>query len=196
MIHPRFRQNRGFTLAETLTVLAVIAIVSILGFQMASSSIENAKFAVDIGKMREIGSAMVARSVENNGICYSKDEVGNSMYREWKDPLSLCQVLGEYLPGETAWIGPAANKRQKGYKNSYACSVSPNLTTKNISQIASPQNTILLWNNFGYTLPSVYNVPEGTTAGPRQAPKQYHYRPWKRGKAVNWYYLDGHVETF
>ena len=186
----------GFTLTEVLVVLTTIAVIALLAFQLISRSMEKARFAVDIGKMRQIGSAMVARSVENNDRCYSKDEIGNSMYREWKDPLSLCQVLSEYLPGETAWVGPAANRRQKSYQNSYAWSVSPNLTTKNLSQITSPQNTILLWNNFGYTLPSVYNVSEGSTAGPRQAPKQYHHRPWNRGRDVNWYYLDGHVETF
>lgn len=188
--------RRGFTLTEMLVVFVIIAVVALLAFQLTSRSIEKAKFAVDLGQMRQIGSAMIARSVENNDRCYSKDEIGNSMYREWQDPLSLCQVLNEYLPGEAAWIGPAANKRQKNYKNSYAWSVSPNLTTKNLSQIASPRNTILLWNNFGYTLPSVYNVPEGSTAGPRQAPKQYHHRPWNRGRDVNWFYLDGHAETF
>lgn len=188
--------NKGFTLTEVLVAVAIIAVIAIIGFGLASRSIERAKFAVDVSKMREIGSSMIARSVENNDRCYSKDEIGNSMYREWKDPLSLCQVIKDFLPGEGAWIGPAANKRQKIYKNSYAWSVSPNLTTKNLSQIESPRNTILLWNNFGYTLPSVYNVPEGSTAGPRQAAKQYHHRPWNRGSAVNWYYLDGHLETF
>jgi prepilin-type N-terminal cleavage/methylation domain-containing protein len=192
--HRRFM--RGFTLTEVLVIVVIIAVIALFAIHFASRSIERAKFAVDIGKMREIGCAMISRSVENNDRCYSKDEIGNSMYREWKDPLSLCQVLKDYLPGETTWIGPAATKRHKTYKNSYAWSVSPNLTNKNLSQIESPRNTILLWNNFGYTLPSVYNVPEGMTAGPRQAPKQYHYRPWNGRTAANWYYLDGHLETF
>lgn len=198
MIHHPLKPpaRHGFTLTEVLVVIAIIAVVALMAFHFASRALERAKFAVDLGQMRQIGSAIIARSVENNDRCYSKDEIGNSMYREWKDPLSLCQVLDEYLPGETSWIGPAANKRQKTYQNSYAWSVAANLTTKNISQISNSNNTILLWNNFGYTLPSVYNVPEGPTAGPRQASKQYHYRPWNGGKKVNWFYLDGHVETF
>jgi prepilin-type processing-associated H-X9-DG protein len=171
-------------------------VIALVIFQMANRSVQRAKHAVDISKMRQIGSAMIARSVENNDRCYSKEEIGNSMYREWKDPLSLCQVLKDYLPGEEAWISPAANKRQKRYSNSYAWSVSPNLTGKTLSQIASPRNTILLWNNFAYTLPSVHAVPEGSTAGPRQAPRAYHHRPWNGGRDVNWYFLDGHVETF
>ncbi len=188
--------HRDRTLVEVLVVISIIAVLATFVFIFARRSIEKAKHAVDMEKMRQIGNAMVARSVENNNRCYSKDDVGNSMYREWKDPLSLCQVLCEYLPGEDAWISPAANKRQKNLKNSYAWTVSTNITGKALSQIENPQNNILLWNNFGYTLPSVYNVPEGTTAGPRQAPKQYHHRPWNGGKAANWYYLDGHVETF
>ena len=189
-------RNRGFTLTEILVTLVVIALIALVVFQMASRSIQRAKQAVDISKMRQIGSAMIARSVENNDRCYTKEDVGNSMYREWRDPLSLCQVLKEYLPGEQAWISPAANKRQKKYSNSYAWSVSPNITGKTLSQITNPQNTILLWNNFAYTLPSVYGVAEGRTAGPRQAPKAYHYRPWNGRREVNWYFLDGHVETF
>jgi prepilin-type N-terminal cleavage/methylation domain-containing protein len=190
-----FRHNRGFTLAEILVALVIFAVLALIIIQISSHTINRAKHAVDITRIRHIGSAVIARAVENNGRAYNKDEIGNSMYREWRDPLSLCQVLDEFLPGEEAWLSPAANKRHRKYGNSYAWSVSQNLTTKTLSQIEKPQNTIVLWNNFGYTLPSVYGVPEGGTAGPRQAPRQYHYRPWNRGRSVNWYYLDGRIET-
>jgi prepilin-type N-terminal cleavage/methylation domain-containing protein/prepilin-type processing-associated H-X9-DG protein len=196
-LQPTHRPSRcGFTVTEVLVAIAMLAVLALLVIHIGRGSIEKARHAVDIGTMRQIGSSIVARSIENGGICYTKDEVGNSMYREWNDPLSLCQVLGEFLPGEESWIGPAATKRHRAYRNSYAWSVSPNVTSKHLSQIAKPQNTILLWNNFGYTLPSVYNVPEGTTAGPRLAGKAYHVRPWNRGRSVNWFYLDGHVSTF
>jgi prepilin-type N-terminal cleavage/methylation domain-containing protein len=189
------RRSRGFTLTELLVVLVILAVLALIVFQVSSHTINRAKHAVDITRMRHIGSAVIARSVENNGRAYTKDEIGNSMYRAWRDPLSLCQVLDDFLPGEEAWLSPAANKRQRNVGNSYAWSVAPNLTAKTLSQIEKPQNTIVLWNNFGYTLPSVHGVPEGNTAGPRQAPRQYHYRPWNRGRAVNWYYLDGRIET-
>jgi prepilin-type N-terminal cleavage/methylation domain-containing protein len=191
----RHRHRPGFTLTELLVLLVIVAVLALLIFQASSQMIERAKHAVDITRMRQIGQAVTARAFDNNGRAYTKDEIGNSMYREWRDPLSLCQVLEDFLPGRDSWISPAATTRQHKFGNSYAWSVSLNLTSKTLSQIDTPRNTLILWNNFGYTLPSVHGVPEGSTAGPRQAPRQYHYRPWKRGRAVNWYYLDGRIET-
>jgi prepilin-type N-terminal cleavage/methylation domain-containing protein/prepilin-type processing-associated H-X9-DG protein len=186
----------GFTLTETLVVIAVIAALALVAFQLGSRIVEKANLVVDISKMRYINSSIIARAQENNGLAYSKNEVGNSSYRAWDDPLSLCQVLDEYLPGEDAWLSPVTSKFQQQNKNSYAWSRAPNVTEKRISAVDNPHNTVTLWTSYCYTLPSVYNVPDGgASGGPRTAPKQYWSKPWNRGTAVNWFYLDGHVET-
>ena len=186
----------GFTLVELLVAIAVIAVLATITFLLGSRMIERANLVVDIGKMRNINSGILARACENNGIAYSRKEVGNSSYRAWDDSLSLCKVLEEYLPGEDAWLSPVSTGFQERNKNSYAWSRAANVTENRIDTVDNPQNTITIWNSYCYTLPSVRNVPDGgTNGGPRTAPRQYWSKPWKRGTAVNWFYLDGHVET-
>jgi prepilin-type N-terminal cleavage/methylation domain-containing protein len=194
----------GFTLPEILVVFVIIAVLCAIGFQTSTRSIEKARWVVDLGKMRGINSAMVSRAVENNDIAYTKQETGNSVYREWKDPMSLCQVLQDYITGEDAWLSPSANSRHKTYKNSYAWSQGSKISfdlqnpekSYRMSQVENPAGVLTLWNNFGYTLPSGFNRPESNSVGPKQAPKNYHYRPWNGKSAVNWFYLDGHAKTF
>lgn len=187
---------------EILVVMSITSVLAILIFIITSSLNEKARCVVCMGKMRQIGSAIVARGMENNDVVFTRDEVGNSNYREWRDPLSLCQVLENYLSGHEVWMSPGAHKRAAAFKNSYAWTRALNLTNPDpanrprMDLISKPQNTLLLWNAFNYTLPSIYNVPEGgSNGGPRAASSQYHHRPWMRNKAVNWLYLDLHVET-
>ena len=176
--------------------------LAVVIFIITGSVNEKARRVVCMGKMKQIGSAIVARGMENNDIIYTRDEVGNSSYREWRDPLSLCQVLEGYLSGHEVWMSPGAHQRTAKYKNSYAWTRASNMTNPQPDKPAgmrlvdNPNKAPLLWNAFNYTMPSIYNVPEGgTSGGPRSAPKQYHHRPWMRGSAINWLYLDLHVET-
>ncbi len=198
-------RNRGFTLFEVLVVIVIVAVLGLITFSISQRMIEKAKWTVDVSHMHQIRNGVVARAFENNDRAYTKDEIGKSNYREWKDPLSLCQVLKDYV-GETAWLSPAANKRQKKFRNSYAWSTAKDLTSMTLTAIdlekerkrqekGTSSGTPLLWNAFNYTLPSVYNVPEATN-GPSAASKQYHHRPWKRGTQINMMYLDGSIRTY
>jgi type II secretory pathway pseudopilin PulG len=187
---------------EILVVMSITAILSMIIFLLSSSMTDKAKCAVCMGQMRQIGSAMLARGMENQDVLFTRTEVGNSNYREWRDPLSLCQLLQNYLAGDQVWMSPGAHKRARPFKNSYAWTRALNLSNPDpenrprMSLIEKPHNTLLLWNAFNYTLPSIYNVPEGgSNGGPRAASSQYHHRPWQRKKAVNWLYLDLHVAT-
>lgn len=200
----RTQFRAGFTLTEILVVLAIVAFLGVIGFLTASRSLEKARWVVDLGKMRSINNAMLARAVENHDIAYTKQETGNSVYREWKDPMSLCQVLGDYVAGRDAWLSPSANSRHKKYANSYAWSQGSKISydlenpekSYRTGQVEDPSSVLTLWNNFGYTLPSGFNRPESNSVGPKQASKNYHHRPWNGKTAVNWFYLDGHVRTF
>lgn len=196
--------RRGFTLVEILVVLVIIAVLAGVGFKMGASAIEKARWVSDVGKMRIINSAIIARAVENNGIAYTKQETGNSVYREWKDPMSLCQVLSEYVNGEDAWLSPSASARHKKYKNSYAWSQAPKISfnqenpekSYRYGDIEDTSNVLTIWNNFCYTLPSGFNRPESNRVGPKPAAKNFHYKPWNGKSQANWFYLDGHVRTF
>lgn len=194
----------GFTMPEILVTISIVAVLIAIGFQLGKRTISKARQAVDLGVMRTINNAILARTVENNDIAYTKQETGNSVYRQWDDPLSLCQVLKDHLPPEGSWLSPAATDRHKKYKNSYAWSQSKKIsfdlnspeTSYRVSEIENPGNVLTIWNNFGYTLPSGFNRPESNSVGPKQASKNYHYRPWDNETTVHWFYLDGHVATF
>lgn len=197
-------RSRGLTLTEILVVLAVVAVLVIIGLSLGSRAIERTKHTADIMKMRQINSSILARATENNGIAYTKQETGNSVYRQWDDPMSLCQVLKDYI-SEDAWVGPGAIARHKKYKNSYAWSQAAKISYDSenpgkgyhIDQIDNPGNVVTIWNNFCYTLPSGFNRPESNSVGPKAVTnKAQQFRPWKRKTASNWFYLDGHVETF
>lgn len=191
----RRRLLPGFTLTELLVCLSITSVLAVAIFMISSRALERARRVVDISQMRQINSAILSRAVERNGIAYTRDEVGNSSYRQWDDDLSLCQVLEEYISNEQLWICPNSTKRQQLLGNSYAWSRAKNLTETPIAALEKPENTLTLWNAFSYTLPSVRNVPDGgANGGPRVAGKQYQYRPWDRNSAVHWFYLDGHVE--
>jgi len=189
--------RRGFTLVETLVVIAIITVLVFVSFRMLQRARERAAWAVDVGNMRTIGTAIVGRGMENSrGIIYTKADVGNSSYRAFEDPLSLCQVLKDYVSSEAVWRNPAAHRRLKPYRNSYAWSINATLLSTPVAGLDSPDKKILLWNNFCYTMTSVNNVSEGSTGGPPRASTNYYAYPWNRGKDANWLYLDLHIETF
>lgn len=188
-IHPA----RAFTLVELLVTFCIVTVLACVVFHLSSMLKEKTRRVACMGQMRQIGSAIVARGMENNDRMYTTDEIGKSSYRAWKDPLSLCQVLEDFLPGQPVWVSPGAPKRALKYQNSYAWSRSTNVTEKRMSEL-SP-GSVLLWNNHTFILPSVHNVPEAK-GGPKNVSAQLYYYPWKRHSANNWLYLDLHVETW
>ncbi len=186
--------NRGFTLMEMLITIAIIAAVATIATVGAANIREKAKKAVDIAKLRELGHSVLARGMANNGTLYTKAEVGASLYRQWDDPLSLCQILDreDFLGAENTWIGPLANERHLKYKNSYIWSVNDKMTV-NFTMVEEPEKKMILMNNYPYTLPSVKNVPETGSNGPRPASAQYRRFPWNGGTKYHAFMLDGHV---
>ena len=191
--HPAGRP--GFTLVEILSVGAILMILVLVALMAIPKAVERARCVRCGGQMRQLGASMILRAQENHGRFYTKDEIGNSSYREYSDPLSLCQVLADYVTDKQLWMSPGAPARLKQYENSYAWSRAKNVTETSLGAIEKASNTILLWNNHTYTLPSIRNVPEGSTGGPRNANSAYYFFPWRNGKALNYLYADGHIET-
>lgn len=193
------RHGRGLTLLEILIVMVIVAVVAAIAFTVGSRTIEKAKWVSDVSKMRLINNSILARATENNDIAYTKEETGNSVYREWEDPMSLCQILREYMEANGGWLSPSASARHKKFKNSYAWSQAAVISYDPVKNIRlsseNPRSVLTIWNNFGYTLPSGFNRPEANKVGPTQAPKNFHQKPWNYKKEANYFYLDGHVET-
>jgi prepilin-type N-terminal cleavage/methylation domain-containing protein/prepilin-type processing-associated H-X9-DG protein len=190
------RPARGFTLVELLVGVALVAVLATFAVMGFARILERARCVRCMGQMRQIGVALASRAQDSNGRFYSREDIGNSSYRAWGDPLSLCQVLEPFLNSKDVWMSPGAPKRLHRHENSYAWSRANVITEQPQMSIANPSRTVLLWNNHTFTLPSVNGVPEGSTGGPRNASRAYYHFPWQGGSALNWLYVDGHVETW
>ena len=198
--------SRGFTLVEILIVIAILAVLGAVAISSAARSIDRARCLVDANNLRAIHGAVVSRAVENNDIAYTKAEIGGAAgYRQWDDPLSLCQVLKDYLSAEDAWLSPKSTQQQKRYKNSYVWSVNSNIAYSDTT-LATEDNpapgkfsllkkpVLLAFNSYCYTLPAGVNRYQSSALS--TAPRNYWFRPWNGGKSINRIYTDGHVELF
>jgi prepilin-type N-terminal cleavage/methylation domain-containing protein len=189
------QHDRGFTLIEILVVV-VVGLVLAAGSLVAFTKIkEKANCVRCANQMRQIGGAALTRAGDNNGRVYTREEIGNSSFRVWDDSLSLCQLLEPYLGDKQIWMSPGAHPRLVPFENSYAWSRASGITDGPLATVANPGNTVLLWNNHTFTMPSAKNVPEGSNGGPRNANRSLYFYPWKSRTALNWLYLDGRVET-
>lgn len=188
-------QRDGFTLIELLLVV-LVGLVLAAGSMMAFTKLkEKANCVKCASQMRQIGAAALTRAGEYHGRIYTRKEIGNSSFRVYEDSLSLCQLLDPYLADKSVWMSPGAHPRLIPFENSYAWSRASGVTENSLAAIANPGNTVLLWNNHTFTMPSARNVPEGSNGGPRNASHAMYHYPWKGRTALNWLYVDGRVET-
>jgi type II secretory pathway pseudopilin PulG len=193
-------------MVEMIVVISILAVLAIIVITGIARMIDRAKCVVDAGKLRAIHGAVASRALENNDIAYTRDEIGGGAgYRQWDDPLSLCQVLSDYLPGEDAWLSPKPTKSQRRFKNSYAWSVNTQIAFTDTATPTDnnplpgkfsriPKPILLAFNSYCYTLPAGFNRYQSSALSP--APRNYWYRPWNGGKSINRVYTDGHVESF
>ncbi len=190
------KNQQTFTLVELTVCLSIFVLLAILFFPIFERALEETKRTKCASNLRNIGIAYHLMAAERDGKLYSKEEIGNSSYRSGDDPLGLPDLffrLG-YLVNKTVWLSPGGRPELNKYGNNYAWSRSNNVTEKNIFVHGNMASTAIVWNNHTMTLPSVYNVAEPSTGGPRAAPASYRYYSWDKGTKINWLYLDGHVE--
>lgn len=200
-----WKQVGGFTLIELLasvTVAGVLAAMLGTGFQ---ATVDNARTVQCVGNLRTITTGAICWANDRNGRLWTKEELGFSKYRQVKDPLGLPQLLQDYVPLK-AWVCPAARRILRDYGNGYTWTVATEFTgdfiepgitpQKSISAAGNLDNTIIVWDAFNFTSPSLFNKfddkrGDGST-GPSTATRYY---PHRKNKAINYGYLDGHVET-
>lgn len=193
---------QGFSLVELSIAVVAASVLGFVGFSWYQSAIDDAMCTKDVVQLRQIGTAVIARANDNAGYLYSKEEIGNSSYRVYNDKLSLCQILLPYLNSKSVWTSPRPHPRTVAYGNSYAWTrnetilSTPMHAINSISNTRRLSNTLILWNNHSFITPSPMNYPDPSpNGGPSNASAANQKKPWKRGTAQNWLYLDGHIET-
>lgn len=197
--------RRAYTLVEVLVVICILVILAVIGFRLGARSLDRTRQVVDLGQLRTLNNALLARGMENNGILYTKQETGNSNYREWRDPMSLCQILIDYIPDEKSWLGPGSIARHRKSMNSYAWSQAEavrydtetgtgyrmGMAEEEGKKANSPYT---IWNNAHFALPSGYNRPDSLKVGPGSSPKNLHHFPWDNRRKMHWFRMDGSVD--
>jgi prepilin-type N-terminal cleavage/methylation domain-containing protein/prepilin-type processing-associated H-X9-DG protein len=187
------RSRRGFTLIELLAAVAIASVLIGLSSIAYKRFIDQAQQVKCVGNLRVIVGGSLLWLGENNGMQWSKEQVGNSVYRMVDDPLGVPYLLRDYV-SKNAWLCPAGRTNLVKFGNSYYWTTR-GADNKNLFQGAAELWRVMLFaDNYDMTLPSMYNSPETGTGRlpPTTSTKAYH-RPHKNRTMVNWAFADGHV---
>jgi len=190
----KFRSAKGFSLLELAVVMVIVVLLTVLVIGLIRNALEGGYEAKSSQQARQIVAAVIADS-SDRGTFYTREDVGYSSYRSVEDPLGLPAVLRRsgYLKNRDVWWAPGTRPALKKYGNAYAWNRNDSVCGKSVVAMPDPTSIAIFWNNYCYTLPSITNVSEPTTGGPRVASQGYWLYPYRSNKAANFAYADGHV---
>jgi prepilin-type N-terminal cleavage/methylation domain-containing protein len=194
------KRFRAFTLIELLVVIAIIAILAAILLPALTRARDRAKQVVCMSNLRQLAYMYHLYNLDYNDHLPTAAMLGYSSYRSISDPLSLCYYFSSYAStNNRVWICPAGRPVSADkYGVTYAWSRSQNVTSTANSSAAfnSMMTTVVVWDNFTYTLPSVFGVPESPTSGGPTAVAAYlRYYPHVYRTKANYLYLDGRTYT-
>jgi type II secretory pathway pseudopilin PulG len=186
---------KAFTMVELLAAISVTVILASLVWTGYHRAVSQAHRAACVSNLRTIGVAIHCLAADRSGRLWTRDEIGNSSYRQADCRFGLPYILRDYLPNMKVWLCPAGRPNLKQFGNNYAWSRAANVVDKPMVNSQNTRTTVLLWDNHTFLLPSVKDVPEPISGGPRAANSIYRRWPHGMGTTLSWLYLDGHVET-
>ena len=99
------RKNKGFTLAELLIVVAIIAVLVAIAIPIFSAQLEKAKEATDVANIRSAYAEVTAAYITDGGAHSAEVEI-KSNTGDWKseDGLKVAGVAMKEVIGSTSGI--------------------------------------------------------------------------------------------
>lgn len=190
-------EKKAFTLIELLVVIAIIAILAALLLPALAKAKDKAHRVICMSNQRQMAQVYHLYTLDWQSKLPTRQMLGNSSYRVIGDPLSLPAYFRPYSTTNRVWLCPAGRPQLSSNGVNYAWSRAQNLVQESGSDAAFAKlsQTVAVWDNFTYLLPSVFGVDEGDTGGPSAVAAVYRFYPHSNRKKLNYLYLDGHVET-
>jgi prepilin-type processing-associated H-X9-DG protein/prepilin-type N-terminal cleavage/methylation domain-containing protein len=205
----RARLDTGaFTLVELLVVLAVISVLALLTVPAVSGAMERSRTAICAGHLRQLGSAFLIFSQDNQGR-FPRSSHSAAANREPGWAASVAPYLGAPpAQANAAWINRKfccpcqTNRSPNAY--SYALNVFFELragdsylgrpaTWRCVHQVPSPGSTILLaesGRSGGGMSPDHFMAHQWTSVAAARNAMAYD----RHDSRANYLFVDGHVE--
>lgn len=180
---------------ELLVVVVIIGILTALILPVVSSMRDKADTVTCTSNLRSIVAGTLAWTIDRDGMLWSRREIGYSRYRMVDDPLGPPTLLQKYIP-KKLWLCPSGYPVVVKFGNNYTWTVASQFDTTPVPLIENPAQTLLYWDAYAYSLPSLYNgVESSSSSWPSALPAKYQIKPHSKKALANWAYLDGHAET-
>ena len=209
------RNRRGFTLAELVVVIGIIAVLAAILLPALGRARESARSAQCANNERNIWHAMEAYATEYEGVLPASADASNVVWKPgangriayFFDPKlsknilfdhgAIMKYLGNQNTRRLIMLCPDVNDRSINY--SYPITGHLNLSDGNLRlfQIVRPDHKIIIFEDDEQNL----GVSDGHfTLGGDDTPSIHHFRVGAIGRAGtigrgNYAFADGHVES-